>query len=305
MTGVLVTAALIVGALFTVLAAPHLLARQTWLRSAPGEALFLWQAVSLSGVAAALLAAPVAALSLPTDRPWLLAAACALSGLMLVRLLVSGHLVGTALRRRRAEHRQLVDLLGERIERPDARVEGVTVLARGNPTVYCLPGRHDRIVLSQEAVDRLDPEELGAVMAHEQAHLSQRHDLLLELFTVLHEAVPRRLRAEKAMREVSLLAEMLADRAAAATVGPLALAHALVAMAGGTRQEGAGGDTAYPAPPTGTLAGGTQVAVRMRAFATEPADRVLRGTLLAAGLFMLALPALLMLPLVWGPSQFL
>jgi Zn-dependent protease with chaperone function len=216
--------------------------------------------------------------------------------------MVSGHLVGTELRRRRAEHRQLVDLLGERIERPDARAEGVTVLARGNPTVYCLPGRHDRIVLSQEAVERLAPEELGAVMAHEQAHLSQRHDLLLELFTVLHEAVPRRLRAEKAMREVGLLAEMLADRAAAATVGPLALAHALVAMAGGTR---AGDDTAYPAPPAGTLAGGVQVALRLRAFAAEPADGLLRGTVLAAGVLMLLLPALLMLPLLWGPSQFL
>ena len=45
MTGVLVTAALIVGALLTVLVAPHLLARVPRLRSAPGEALFLWQAV--------------------------------------------------------------------------------------------------------------------------------------------------------------------------------------------------------------------------------------------------------------------
>jgi Zn-dependent protease with chaperone function len=297
--GVLVTAALIVGALFTVLAAPHLLARQTWLRAAPGEALFLWQAVCLSGVAAALLAAPVAVLSLPHDRPWLRLAAYAVSLLMLVRLLVSGHLVGTALRRRRAEHRQLVDLLGERVERPDARAEGVTVLARGNPTVYCLPGRHDRIVLSQEAVERLRAEELTAVMAHEEAHLSQRHDLLLELFTVLHEAVPRRLRAEKAMREVNLLAEMLADRAAARRVGPLALAHALVAMAGGTRT----GDTADLEPPLGTLAGGAQVALRLRAFAAEPTGRLLRAAIVAAGVFMLLLPALLMVPLVWSPSQ--
>lgn len=303
MTGVLVTAALIVGALFTVLVAPLLLARQTWLRSAPGETLFLWQSVALSGVAAALLAAPVAVLSLPTDRPWLRLAAYAVSLLMLVRLLVSGHLIGTDLRRRRAEHRQLVDLLGERIERPDARAEGVTVLARGNPTVYCLPGRHDRIVLSREAVERLGPEELGAVMAHEQAHLSQRHDLLLELFTVLHEAVPRRIRVEDALREVNLLAEMLADRAAARRVGPLALARALVAMAGGGG--GDGGQTAYPAPPVGTLAGGQQVTVRLRAFAGDPAPPWLRAGIVAAAVAQLLLPVLLMLPLLWGPSQFL
>jgi Zn-dependent protease with chaperone function len=302
-TGVLVTAALIVGALFTVLVAPHLLARLSRLRSAPGEALFLWQAVSLSGVAASLMAAPVAAIVLPTDRPWLRLVAYAVSLLMLVRLLVSGHRVGTDLRRRRAEHRHLVDIVGERLVRPDSRAEGVTVLARGNPTAYCLPGRHDRIVLSQAAVERLHPEELGAVLAHEQAHLSQRHDLLLELFTVLHNAVPRRIRAEEAMREVHLLAEMLADRAAVRQVRPVVLARALVAMAGGTLGDESG--TAYPAPGIGTLTGGTQVTVRLRAFAADPAKPLLRATIVAAGLFLLALPVLVLLPVLWTGSSFL
>lgn len=292
MTGVLVTAALLVGALLTVLAVPHLLARQAWLRTAPGEALFLWQSVSLAGVLLALLAAPVAAVVLPQDRPWLLTAAYVVSGLMVVRLLVSGHLIGTDLRRMRAQHRRLVDLMGEPIDRPDARAEGITVLARGNPTVYCLPGRHDRIVLSQAAVDRLAPDELGAVLAHEQAHLDQRHDLLLELFTVLHEAVPPSWRAEDALREVHLLAEMLADRAAAGKVGVVPLAHALVAMAGG------GGSTAYPPPAGTTLVGGAQVGVRLRAFAADPAHPLLRAGLVTAGLVALATPWLLLLPLL-------
>ncbi len=299
MTGVLVTAALLLGALLTVLAVPHLLARQAWLRTAPGEALFLWQSVSLAGVLLALLAAPVAAVALPNDRPWLLTAAYVVSGLMVVRLLVSGHLIGTDLRRMRSRHRQLVDLMGERIDRPDARAEGITVLARGNPTVYCLPGRHDRIVLSQSAVDRLDPTELGAVLAHEQAHLDQRHDLLLELFTVLHEAVPPRWRAEDALREVHLLAEMLADRAAASRVGVVPLAHALVAMAGGGHA-GSGDRTAYPAPMGTTLVGGAQVAVRLRAFAGDPAPPLLRASLVVAGLVALATPWLLLLPLLTG-----
>lgn len=302
MTGVVVTAALIVGALFTVLLAPHLLARQTWLRTAPGETLFLWQAVSLSGVAAALLAAPVAALTLPHDRPWLRSAAYLLSILMLLRLLVSGHLVGTDLRRRRAEHRNLIDLLGERVERPGACAEGVAVIARGNPTVYCLPGRHDRIILSQEAVDRLSPEELEAVMAHEEAHLQQRHDLLLELFTVLHEAVPRRLRADEALREANLLAEVLADRAAVRRAGPVALARALVTMAGGAPT----GATSYPRTPlgaVGAVSGGAQVAVRLKVLASEPADRVLRTAVLLTGVAMLLLPGALLLPLLWGASQ--
>lgn len=323
MTGVIVTAALILGALGTVLVAPHLLARQGWLRSAPGEALFLWQAVSLSGVLFALLAAPVGAVILPSDRPWLLSAAILVSGLMVLRLLVSGHMIGTDLRRLRAQHRELVDLVGESIERPDARAERVAVVARGNPTVYCLPGRHDRIVLSQAAVDRLGTEELGAVLAHEQAHLSQRHDLLLELFTVLHEAVPRSWRADEALTEVHLLAEMLADRAAASRVGPVPLARALVAMAAGPAEgqpeseppnapehRDAPARTDHPVPTgrplspaalgmtAATLAGGAQVRVRLQAFAAEPAHALLRGTIVGAGVLALALPWLVLLPLV-------
>ncbi|WP_431473436.1 M56 family metallopeptidase [Ornithinimicrobium sp. W1665] len=289
MTGVVVTAALILGALLLTLVAPHLLAGRTGLRAAPGPALLLWQAVSLAGVASALLAAPVAALVLPTDRPWLLAAAVAaavvLSGLMLARLLWSGHRVGTDLRRRRARHRELVDLVGDRLgpgvdgtptgvdragaaHRPSGphvpRRHPVAVVAHASPTAYCLPGRDDRIVLSSAAVDRLDDDQLGAVLSHELAHLTQRHDLLLELFTVLHEAVPARVRADRALGEVHLLAEMLADRTAARSTGPTALARALVAMAvpagdapGRTGEPlGAGAGTAYlvdPGRPSGPV----------------------------------------------------
>lgn len=301
MTGVVLTAALLLAAVLTVLAAPHVLARWRWLRAAPGEALFLWQAVSLAGVAFALLAAPVAALQLGTDRPLLLGAACLLSGVMLVRLLLSGHRVGTDLRRLRAEHRTLVDLVGERIDPPRARAEGVAVLARGNPTVYCLPGRHDRIVLSQGAVDRLTPDELDAVLAHEQAHLDQRHDLLLELFTVLHETVPARLRADEALREVHLLAEMLADRAASRKVGNVPLARALVAMAtGGADREGT------PAGALGSTAtGGAQVAIRLRAFAADLPHPALRLLIVSAGLLMLALPLVTLAQALWRASQIL
>ncbi|OLT21503.1 hypothetical protein BJF81_03070 [Ornithinimicrobium sp. CNJ-824] len=309
MTGVVVTAALIVGALLLTLAAPHLLAGRTGLRVVPGPALLLWQSVSLAGVASALLAAPVAALVLPTDRPWLLTAAVALSGLMLARLLWSGHRVGTDLRRRRARHRELVDLVGERLADEPGTEDGpaaagrpvsdhpVAVIAHASPTAYCLPGRHDRIVLSSAAVDRLDENQLGAVLSHEHAHLTQRHDLLLELFTVLHEAVPARLRADRALGEVHLLAEMLADRTAAASSGPTTLARALVAMAvptgdparGASEPLGAGAGTAYLVDP-GPAVGSGQVAVRVRALAAPPRPRGLRAGLVATSLVVVLLP---------------
>lgn len=239
MTAALVTAALIAGALVHTLVVPHLLTRWRGLRRTPGEALALWQAVSVTGVVCALLAAPVAALTFGGDRPRLLAAAVLVSALMVARLLWSGHRVGTDLRRRRAQQRELVDLVGERLAddvSPAARrrrpEDKVAVVAHASPAAYCLPGRRDRIVLSQGTIDQLTREELGAVLAHEHAHLRQRHDLLLELFTVLHEAVPAPLRAGSALREVQLLAEMLADRAAtSAGADPRTLARALVAMA--------------------------------------------------------------------------
>lgn len=289
MTGALVTAALILGALLLTLVVPHALARWERLRTVPAQGLFLWQAVSLAGVAFALLAAPVAALTLGTDYPRLLLAALFLSALMLARLLWSGHTVGTDLRRMRAEHRALVDLVGERLPTGDVAGPGaphpdphgkVSVLPQADPTAYCLPGRRDRIVLSRAALDRLGTEELGAVLEHEHAHLRQRHDLLLELFQVLHEAVPEPVRAARALEEVRLLGELLADRGAARRVGAPVVGRALVAMA----------------TPQSTR----QVRRRLGALAAARPPALLRHGLPVLGAAVLALPVALLVVALGG-----
>lgn len=299
MTPALVTAALIGGALVHTLLLPRLLTRWTALRRAPGEALALWQAVSLTGVVCALLAAPVAALTFGADRPRLLGLALLVSGAMLVRLLWSGHRIGTDLRRMRARQRELIDLVADRPETrtDEGRGGRIAVVAHASPAAYCLPGRRDRIVLSQGAVDQLDDAQLDAVLAHEHAHLRQRHDLLLELFTVLHESVPGPLRAPGALREVGLLAEVLADRAATTTGGaaPRDLAHALVTMAEGTRPAtpaeatSAPGTTPYPV----SLSAGHQVTERLQAIAAPEPGMGLRTTLLLLALGALATPWML------------
>ncbi|MFK5584879.1 M56 family metallopeptidase [Serinicoccus sp. LYQ131] len=277
----LLSATVVVAALTLTLLAPRLLPRWTSLRQMPGAGLLLWQSVSITGVLCALLAAPVTALSTGLNQPLLLGVAVALSALMLARLLVSGHTVGTDLRRRRARHRELIDLVGERLQDtpassgttpPGYAHPPVAVVAQGNPTAYCLPGAGDRIVLTQAALDRLGPPELTAVLEHEQAHLDQRHDLLLELFTVLHEAVPRGLRVPAALAEVHLLAEALADRVAEQRTAPTDLARALVAMA-----------TGAPA----------QVTTRVRLLATPPAPRHTRALVSLLAVLLLALPAAL------------
>ncbi len=213
-------------------AAPRIMAPQTSFRLCPGPALLVWQCVALSGILAALLTAPVAAWSL-TDRTMVLFwGAVALSALMLGRLLLSAHRVGTGLRTLRQRHRDLVDLLGQ----ADPQ-SSVTVLPHASPTAYCVPGAGRRIVLTAGAVEALEPDELGAVLAHERAHLNARHDLILEFFSVLHHAVPRPVRCEAALIEVHLLVEALADRAALRTSGARPLARALVTMSRGAHPE--------------------------------------------------------------------
>lgn len=253
------------------------MARRVGFRRAPREALLVWQAVSLAGVVAALAVAPAAALSATVPR-WVLVAAIAFSTAMLARLLWSGHTVGTRLRAQRREHRTLVDALGTDTG------DHVRVLAHPTPTAYCLPGLRRRVVLTEGTLSALPPDELAAVMAHERAHLRARHDLVLEFFSVLHRAVPARLRAAAALREVNLLIEVLADRAARRAVGPVPLARALVALASGS----------HPDTALGATTDQTTTAARMRLLTEPPAPTWLRTAMLVFAVAVLAAPVVLL-----------
>ena len=238
----LVVAALVVLAVLLAWPVPRALARATSLRRAPRAALVLWQSTAVAAVLAALLAAP-AAIPLLVGRQvrlsehWaILAVAAALSGVVAVRLLLSGDRVGRNLRTARRRHRDLVDLLGVPGEGVDRHMR---VLEHTTPTAYCVPGVRRRVVLTQGTLDRLGPDELSAVLAHERAHLGARHDLVMEFFTVVHEAMPGFLRSDDALREVHLLIEVLADRAAVRHAGAVSTGRAIVAMAGGPKPAGA------------------------------------------------------------------
>jgi Zn-dependent protease with chaperone function len=232
--------------------APRLMARQERFRRAPRAALVVWQAVALSGVISGLAAAPLAVAVLAGGRAprsaWAAAAALGLSAVVLGRLLWAGHVVGSRLRAARREHRLLVDALGEAVD------DEVRVLAHPTPTAYCLPGLRRRVVLTEGTLRALPPDQLAAVLAHERAHLRERHDLVLEFFTVLHRSAPRWLRVPAALHEVRLLVEVLADRAARRATGPVPLARALVALAGGTHPETALAATADPSATRARMA---------------------------------------------------
>jgi len=263
---------------------PAAVGRWTALRRTPRAAMVLWQAIALAAVLAAVGAGVslVTSLLLGQEGPGpvagLLAALSAAVTLVVVaRLLLSGHRVGIGLRALRRRHRALVDVLAE-------RRGGVSVIEAEVPVAYCLPGLvGGRVVLSAAAYDRLGPDELAAVVAHERAHLRARHDLVLEAFGVLHRAFPCYVSSRRALAEVTLLVELLADASAIRRTGRAPLLRALVAMAGSRAPEAA-------------LGAGEQVLDRLRVLEhdgpTVP-DRVRAATAYVLALGALVLPTVL------------
>ena len=138
------------------------------------------------------------------------------------------------------------------------------------------------MVLSQGVLDALPEDQLDAVVAHEDAHLRGRHDLLLEFFSVVHEAVPAPLRSDAALAEVRLLIEALADRAAVRRSGEVATARALLTLAGSRTPEAA-------------LGAGTTAPVRLRLLADGPPHPVLPALAYSYAALVGALPVALLL----------
>ena len=263
--------------------APRVLSGLPALRRSPRPTLMLWQATAFVGTVCVIAAGPVAAVSIwPLDRAGVDVAAAyvalAVSGLSLAMVLVNGHLIGSHLRRARRTHEELLDLVG------DEQSGRLTVLSHPTPTAYCVPGRRRRVVLSTGVLEQLAEDELAAVLAHERAHLGERHDLLLEYFTVSHRSAPPWLRSRRALREVRLLIEVLADRAAREHAGDVPLARALVRLSGAHTPQAMMGaaDTAH-------------VTARMNLLAAPPAPRWQVPCVYAATVLVVALPLLTVL----------
>ena len=107
----------------------------------------------------------------------------------------------------RRRQRALLTLLAH----GDPKVPGALVIDDPSAAAYCLPGLRSQIVVSVGTLELLGRGELAAVLAHERAHLRERHDLVLLPFTALRRAFPRSATCTGAHRSVALLVEMLAD----------------------------------------------------------------------------------------------
>lgn len=219
-------AAVILGVVAIALAVPVpiLLARASWPTAAPARALVLWQAIALAGGFSMIGALVAAGLALVPHHT--------LAGGVVIGMAVglAGHLLGhlaatvASVVRSRRRHRTLLDLLTS----PDPSRPQTVILDAATPVAYCLPQGFSSItVLSRGLLERLSPDELAAVIAHERAHLTQRHDIVLVAFRAWHSALPWFPIAARAAEEVAVLVELLADDTARRSVPDATLARAI------------------------------------------------------------------------------
>jgi beta-lactamase regulating signal transducer with metallopeptidase domain len=269
--------------------AANALAAASWPRRSPAAAIVLWQALGLGWGLAAIGAligfgatAPGAAVASGafarldgiartgglSPVPDLLGAVrlvCLGAGLTLLAVLCWILVAASAsVLRARQRQRTLLTLLAH----GDPKVPGALVVDHPAAAAYCLPGLRSAIVISAGTLDLLDADELAAVLAHERAHLRERHDLVLLPFLALLRAFRWAGIARQAYRAVGLLVEMHADDRALQQRPARELATALL------RVGAAGGGGV----PSGALA------VARRAEECEVAARVIRLLRPAPGL---------------------
>lgn len=169
----------------------------------------------------------------PAGFGFLHAAALCLAALLFTHLILN--LATTTVRtvNYHQRHRQLIDLLSTPVPgKPRTRQ-----IAADTPFAYCLPGlMNDLTVVSEGLVRRLTPEQLDAVIAHEHAHLGQRHTVVLTVFAAWASALPWFPIANRAQQSVALLIEMLADDLALRRVSRQALVDSIRVVALGQNE---------------------------------------------------------------------
>ena len=276
--------------------ASRALARAHWPVRDPVGALLVWQAVGLAGGLALLGAGVVYGLApLGGSLPAALAAVgpdaparlgplhvAALVAALLLALRLVGVLAAITVRtlRARRRHRDLLDVLGT----PWPAAPGARVLDHPVPVAYCLPGLRSRLVLSAGVLDVLDPAGVRAVLAHERAHLRERHDLVVLPFVAWGATAPFVRGMVCAQLAVAALIEMRADDVAACRSRPAELVGALRTMGG-----------AAPAAALSSFTTALDSRLARISDPPPPLPPLLRVLVRAAALGLVAVPTVLLL----------
>lgn len=178
----------------------------------------------------------------------------------------------------RQRHRTILDLIS-----PTAAQHEVAYVKHPRASVYCVPGRGGRIVVTTTAAAELTSDQLAAVIEHERAHLYGRHHLLTGAVGYLCAALPFVPLMQQAGAAVSYLIERVADQRACRVVDSQTLVLAMLAI--GTTQA-----------PAATLGVGGSTVVRRALVLSEPQAPPKWVAAIAVG----ATVALLAIPLALG-----
>ncbi len=312
----MLVAAILLAAVAVALAwpVPILLARAEWPARSPAVALVLWQSIALAGGLAMIgslltygvipfgdtllsglrgLGATLTTGSFPAGTG--IDHILALFGALFLSVHLLLNLTATFVRaaRQQRRHRLLVNLLSE----PSLETPHTRVLDTQAAVAYCLPGFVGSVtVLSAGLLSILTADELRAVIAHERAHIGQRHHLVLLAFRSWHGALPWFPITSKAQDAVGLLVEMLADDRACHEVERRTLARAIMLVG------------ASPVLQTGPIAlnraepgveysdgDGTTVRVRRLLSLTKPLAPAAGIAVFTAAVALVAVPTALLL----------
>ncbi|MQA87443.1 MAG: M48 family metalloprotease [Streptosporangiales bacterium] len=291
-TLVLVTYAAALGA-----AGPAILRQARWADRAPRLAIVVWQAATASVLASAVLAGLTLTMPAAGVRDGLaeLLDACLTSlhlhyavgqplaaafGFLTAAAVVAwtgGHgavaLVAASWRRRR--HAEALSLVARHRDDLDA-----LVLDCDKPAAYCLPGRRRRVVVTTAALAMLDRDQLRAVLAHERAHLDERHHLVLAAAEAVDRAFPGVPLFRHARAEIARLIELLADDIAARRHKRRTVAAALLTVAA----------TPVPADAFGAAGQGVFARIRRLLVPHQPLGRGTQALASAAVGLLLTVP---------------
>lgn len=221
-----------------------------WPRLAPRMAIVAWQALAASILLALAATGLALAISFPQvssdlARLFYLCAASLRHGYaspggtmtaivgvtlflgLLTRVVWCAVRAATLDRRERTARVAVLDLIG----RTDV-LPGALVLEHEAPYAFCVGGKQHRVIVTSGLLASLSAAELDAVLAHEYAHLRQRHHVAIvtcrAVFGALAPIFPT---FRRVMPQIRLFAELSADDSARHSVGADPLREALAALA--------------------------------------------------------------------------
>lgn len=242
---------------------PWVLRRAAWSERSPGLGILAWTSGGVTFLLSTTLAGAVLVASAESaaDRVAHLLGTCLAAvrdhlgaveaegaaagvGVLVVGgtlLPVLAHLMGAFVRTagRRRSHLASLTI----VARPGR--DDTVVLDHPVAAAYCLPT--GEVVVTTGALESLTSHELRAAVAHERAHLRQRHHLLLTSASACAHALPFVPLLHQAAVELPRLVELAADDAAARRCGRLELAAALRKLTPGACPEEALGAAGWTA----------------------------------------------------------